>query len=426
MTIWIIEPRDPLIVRDGRPFNADPGAWASSLPFPFPSTIAGGVRTRAGLDNDGFFKYPKGNEKELLELKQLGVRGPLLVQLVTNGSDLGNWLVPAPFDALLFDAKPTEVEMTEKCQSKDLIKQLVPLELWQDAQTDLDELGLWFVGQACHDKRKPSKKAPRYWYWERFQTWLQDPLLLCQTIEDICQLGVDGPVSEQRVHVSIDADKEIAKDGMLFGTSGLEFSSPGKNEQRLQNAKRLALAVDIENNHQFTPRAGLASFGGERRMVSWRKSDMNLPSCPKDIERTIIEDKACRLVLLTPACFQQGYLPTWLCTNAEQHGVTIDARAIVVQRPQVVSGWDLVLRKPKPSRRLVPAGTVLFLKLKGSESDIARWLQTTWMQCISDDMQPHPQDHISSNDQDRRDGFGLAVLGTWNGKPTPMQTKEKL
>lgn len=425
MTIWIIEPRDPIIVRDGRPFSADPGAWASSLPFPFPSTIAGGVRTRAGLDNDGFFKYLKGNEKELLELKQLGVRGPLLVQLVTNGSGLDNWLVPAPSDALLFDAKPTEVEMTEKCQSKDLIKQLVPLELWQDAQTDLDELGLWFVGQACHDKRKPSKKAPRYWYWERFQTWLQDPLLLCQTIEDICQLGVDGPVSEQRVHVSIDADKEIAKDGMLFGTSGLEFSSPGKNEQRLQNAKRLALAVDIDNNHQFTPRAGLASFGGERRIVSWRKSKLELPSCPKELEEKIIEDKACRVILLTPACFENGYLPTWLYTNAEQKGVTIDLKAIAVQRPQVVSGWDLALRKPKPSRRLAPAGTVLFLSVKGSDDAIHDWIrgrhnddvqqdQGIWMRCISDDV------------QDRRDGFGLAVLGTWDRKPEPMQTKEKL
>ena len=38
MTIWLVEPRDPLIVREGRPFGPDPGAWATSLPFPFPST----------------------------------------------------------------------------------------------------------------------------------------------------------------------------------------------------------------------------------------------------------------------------------------------------------------------------------------------------------------------------------------------------
>jgi CRISPR-associated protein Cmr3 len=49
MTVWIMEPHDPLLVRDGRPFGSNPGARARSLLFPFPSTIAGGMRTRAGL-----------------------------------------------------------------------------------------------------------------------------------------------------------------------------------------------------------------------------------------------------------------------------------------------------------------------------------------------------------------------------------------
>ena len=49
---WIIEPRDSLIVRDGKPFGANI-THAVSLDFPFPSTTAGGVRTRAGLDAAG-------------------------------------------------------------------------------------------------------------------------------------------------------------------------------------------------------------------------------------------------------------------------------------------------------------------------------------------------------------------------------------
>jgi CRISPR-associated protein Cmr3 len=421
MTIWIIEPRDPIIVRDGRPFSADPGAWASSLAFPFPSTIAGGIRTRAGLDDNGLFQFTdiKRDRHQLEQLKQLGVRGPLLVELTASGDiEPNKWLFPAPCDALLL-----EVQIKEDGKPTDLINQLVPLELPEGAQTDLDQQGLWFIGQVCYDKRKPYKKAPHYWYWQNFQTWLQDPLSLCKTIKHISKLGIDGPISEQRFHVSIDVAKETARDGMLFGTSGLEFTSPEKHEQSLQHAKRLALAVAVDNSRQFTPRAGLAGFGGERRLVSWRESKLELPLCPKELEEKIIKDKACRLILLTPAYFGQGYLPTWLCTNAEQHSVNIDIRAITVQRPQVVSGWDLALRKPKPSRRLVPAGTVLFLKLEGSENDIAKWIRATWMKCISDDTQQHPQDHISGHDQDRRDGFGLAVLGTWNGIPVPMQTR---
>ncbi|MFZ2521089.1 MAG: type III-B CRISPR module-associated Cmr3 family protein, partial [Anaerolineae bacterium] len=31
MKTWLIEPRDPLIFRDGRPFSASPGARAKTL-----------------------------------------------------------------------------------------------------------------------------------------------------------------------------------------------------------------------------------------------------------------------------------------------------------------------------------------------------------------------------------------------------------
>ena len=41
--VFIVEPRDPFIARDGKPFGV--GVSAATLPFPFPSTTTGGVRT---------------------------------------------------------------------------------------------------------------------------------------------------------------------------------------------------------------------------------------------------------------------------------------------------------------------------------------------------------------------------------------------
>lgn len=70
MELWIIEPRDPLIARDGRPFGPYPGARARPLNFPFPSTIAGGLRTRAGQDQSGRFEA-----KNIPAVKQIGIRG---------------------------------------------------------------------------------------------------------------------------------------------------------------------------------------------------------------------------------------------------------------------------------------------------------------------------------------------------------------
>src|SRR5258708_5539574 len=97
MTFWIIEPRDPLIVRDGRPFGPNPGARATTLPFPFPSTLVGALRHKAGLDPNGQF-----DKNQITTVLKQGMRGPLLVELDANDT-INNWLLPAPADALLLE-----------------------------------------------------------------------------------------------------------------------------------------------------------------------------------------------------------------------------------------------------------------------------------------------------------------------------------
>ena len=85
------------------------------------------------------------------------------------------------------------------------------------------------------------------------------------------------------------------------------------------------------------------------------------------------------------------------------HGVTPTLQAIKIDRPQVVSGWDMDKNGARATVRLAPAGTVLFLSLnETSRENIEAWIAKIWMQCVSDDAQYC------------RDGFGLAALGTWN------------
>lgn len=405
MTIWLIEPRDPLIVRDGRPFEPTPGAQAISLPFPHPSTTTGGARSRAGLDESGNFAY-RPHSQELEELKKLKVRGPLLVQLKENGSNAlqVQWFAPAPLDAVILSSR-------QKDEDSDTLtlRRLVPIQQLTGAQTDFDhnsgELGL--VGLAQAEKSKPASEAPHFWKWDIFQSWLLDPSQKEGKITDLSDLGYSGLQQERRLHVSIDAEKLVAKEGALFATSGLEFTQPGLHEKRLRGAQRLALAIDVEQHDRFKVKAGLAGLGGERRMVSWHESSEKFPSLPPEIEDKIVTDRACRVVLLTPAFFRDGYYPNWLLQ--EHYGVKPRPAAIAIQRPTVVSGWDLENKKPKQSRRLAPAGSVFFLNLEGSNDAIRDWVKHMWMQCISDD------------EQSRFDGFGLAVVGTWSGKTVAMQ-----
>jgi CRISPR-associated protein Cmr3 len=390
MKTWIIEPRDPLIARDGRPFSADiAGARAKSLPFPFPSTTTGTVRTRYG------FSKSKSFDPTLIdEVKKLEVKGPLLVELNDVG-EIKDWLLPAPADAVL-------IESDEKSPH---LKQLIPLSSPSGAFTDLpaDLCPVGFASYSEISKKKPLKEAPRYWRKERFWQWLATPQDQSITIHE---LGHNGPTPEARVHVGIHPDTQAAIDGALYQTSGLEFTRQHNDEW-----KRLALAVITDAD---VP-SGIAPLGGEQRLSYWRISNANdrhLPaSCPDEIRVKIKEH--CRVVLLTPAHFTDGYRPHWLLQT--QHGITPELKAAAVGRPQVVSGWDYEIRKPKPTRRLAPAGSVFFLKLKGDAQCIDQWIDAIWMQCVSDD------DAQGNPAQTRMDGFGLAVLGAWSGVCKPME-----
>lgn len=378
MPTWIIEPRDPLIVRDGRPFGPDPGVRAASLAFPFPSTTTGGARNRAGLDEGGLF-----DRGRIGAVKAIAVRGPLLVEL--DADEQPTWYAPAPADALALAVSDDDKAVR--------IRRLAPLEPPAGAATSLDD-DLRPVGLPWREKAKVSKGAPQFWRWDQFAAWLEQPRDGTWKRDE---LGLRGLPRDTRMHVSISGDSKTASEGALFQTVGLSFTGEGR--------RRLALAVAAGDAFPHFA-GGFAPLAGERRLVVWRLAGDGLPSCPPAVREAVARDGACRLLLLTPALFAAGYRPTHLLAPA--HGVTPRLVAACVPRAQVVSGWDMEARRPKPTRRMAPAGSVYFLALDGTPAARAAWLDATWMRCVSDD------------DQDRRDGFGLAALGAWDGRPMSM------
>lgn len=393
MRAWIIEPRDALIVRDGRPFGPTPGARATSLTFPFPSTTTGVVRTRAGLDDHGIFRA------SVEDSLNINVKGPILVELDEDGQ-ISQWMVPAPADALVFEPEPNFKTVD--------VHPLLPVEVPKNAQTNLPG-DLKPVMYQSTNKSKPGDDAPKYWKYSNFEKWLKaEPL---QNIQ-LEQLGHNGPELDSRTHVSINPDTLVAQEGALFQTRGLEFARRVlRKEDKLARRRgpfqlhRLGLAVFTDSS-DIKP--GIAPMGGERRLAMWRESNQKLPPCP--VMDQIKHDEACRVILLTPAHFKKGFSPSWLET--QQFGVAPKLEAMALHRYQTVSGWDFSKPKgqPKPTRRLVPAGTVLFLSLKGAaKTAIENWVNHIWMNCVSDD------------EQSRKDGFGLAALGVWSGKLVPME-----
>lgn len=389
MTLWLIVPRDPLIFRDGRPFSADPGARATTLPFPFPSTLAGAARTLSMAGSPG----TRFDDRLVEALLQKTIRGPLLVEPTEVGVKAP--FVPAPADALILRRADGE-QTGATCQW------LRPLTLSDGAQTNLPP-GLLPTGPRRVHKGKPQPEAPAFWNWKKFEAWLIEPQDEAPT-GDLASLGIGALPRDSRVHVRMNPALQTADPGGLFQTSGLEFVLPGKGEggKAMAQARELALIIDTDADVSES----LGFLGGERRVAQWRKSDAQLPGCPEAVRKHIVAEKACRLILLTPAHFEAGWQPEWVLTAC---GATAHVVAASVPRAQTVSGWDYKDRKPKPTRRLAPAGSVFYLKLEGDEKALQTFVDQVWMQNVSD------------GDQDRRDGFGLAALGTWDGNPVSME-----
>ncbi len=386
MSTILIEPRDPLITRDGKAFDATAGARATSLPFPTPSALAGTLRTMVGSWGQG------RDTEEAKRVRKISVRGPLLVQLNPD-STIQEAFVPAPADAALLRLDPLLDPPPKSDDEKKIdLRQLHPQSQEKDDVLTPPLEGLQLVKMVIKSEQKSETNVPAFWCWDFFKKWLISPHDQQPTFSE---LGISGPGLDQRVHVSVAPSSFAAEEGALFVTQGREYYAHTASKD--SPIIRLALLAAIDD--KATLHARLHPFGGERRLAAFRQSSQGFPEICADIRDAIIESGYCRVILLTPAHFTAGYKPTWLLQPRE--GVTPTLRAVAIKRPQHGSGWDLELRRPKVGRRLAPAGSVYWLRLDGTKQQREKWLAGIWMQCVSD------------TEQDRLDGFGLAAIGTW-------------
>jgi CRISPR-associated protein Cmr3 len=364
--ILLIEPHDPVIFRDGRPFTE--GLPATTLPFPLPSATAGAIRSRSGENLD--FE----NDAELNRLLSIRQVGPFAASLDPQS---GKWELAFPVPA---DAVPYRVDGGIE------YARLRPATALPPGGCDLPG-GLQPLSGA-----RPTKvfeEAPRFWRGAFMSDWLANNKTTQGKI-DPRKIGFHALHVQQRTHVAIDTASLLARDGMLFTTGGLEFTWPveGDRECRLL-AQRAGIVsrVSSDSSLQFPT---VAPLGGERRLAIWRElsdSEIAWPAPPK------LSGGLIRVVLVTPAIFSQGWRPSWSQPPGTKD-LDMQLVAAAVPRFHPVSGWDLHKdrRGPKPTRFLAPAGSVYFFQCKGDPEQL-------WMRSICDD------------EQDRCDGYGIVLIG---------------
>lgn len=284
----------------------------------------------------------------------------------------GGWrlLAPRPLDALRLD---------------ETVHPLRPLKVPEGAETNLPP-GLVPVGLPHPGLKAKPAPLPPFWYWESLCQWLAE-----DAPKGFCPEGQEGPALEVRTHVSLVPETGTAEEGALFQTQGLRFA-----QRAPVGFRRVALSLWPDDPVELE---GIHPLGGERRLAYWWAGGPGIPPLPEEVVKGVLRHRAARVVLLTPGLFGGAFLPQGGSIGGGQVVAALVGRAVPV------SGWDLKRGRPKPSRRAVPAGSVYFVRLPEGwgEEEVCDWLGSVWFKNISD------------GEQDRRDGFGLAVVGVWKG-----------
>ncbi len=376
----LVRPRDPMLFGDGRPFTADPGARAVTLSWPWPGTCAGAVRTAVG--NASGFNW----QTDLGRALEIAVSGPLAAVKETPGAPHEVYL-PCPLDAV-----PYEQDGSPR------VMRLRPRSAPAGGGCNLPHGSL--LPLAVTGEVKPAA-GREWWSLPDAVRWLGNPRGSAPAERTMGSLP-----KEVRTHVRISPSSGTAVPGFLFGTVSLRFPD-GSSRSRDEGPSEVAILVRVEPGAgEVVPASGFLPLGGERRLALLESGAGLWPAPDQALVGAIAGSKRLSLCLATPALFAGGWLPGWLDgdlegTPPDAGGLRLRLVSAAVGRRIGVSGWDMATRSPKPARAAVPAGSVYFFEVLGCEPLSEEVVRSLWLRPVSD------------GEQERRDGFGLALPGTW-------------
>ena len=376
-----IIPHGPVIARDGRPFGSGQSRRMRCLEWIYPSMLAGSFRTSIGkMISGGSFDADTVNK-----LKSIEIRGPFLEHQNEP-----------------YFAAPRDIVLDQ--DNKVFVKR--PVELGEGEGCDLPASGLLptMLFPEPDESFKP-KAAPIFWSLKNIGAWLTEPSGESFTMPETFSPDsgfVETIEHETRTHIKVDHKLGAVNpdEGMLFMTDGLCIPHDMKITALVSCPTESNRIQEILDKMDM-----LHPLGGERRLGCWQTSSASIYKCPGNIKEIFKNGpKFVRMILATPAIFSNGWYPGWLnedlIGSPPETSIEVKLVGVCVDRWKPVSGWSLEKGKvgPKPIRRLVPAGSVYFFEmLKGNTSEFeGRWLQS-----------------VSDMEQDRRDGFGLALWGIW-------------
>lgn len=386
-----IEPLDVLILRGNKLFG-DPGSFGESLIPPWPSVVAGAVRSRIladdGIDLAGF-AAGRHAHSTLGTPQKPGSFAIAAFHLARRLADRTEILVAAPADLIIgkSDADLLDISLLTPTAVGEGLASSFPLE----------------VMPVLAQSRR-SKPASGYWLTQLgWQQYLAGDMPEPGELIASNQLWKIDP----RIGVGLDSDTRSAADGRLFSTQAVALTKQG-NHAGINPQTGQPVIADYDVGFLVgisgapTPTGGLLRLGGDGRAAAIAATAIHLPE--PDYE-AIAKARRCRIVLTTPGLFPAGWkLPgTGVDNRISIAGIRARLACAAVPRAEVISGWDLANAQPKSAQRVAATGSVYWLdEIEASADDLCKLVKAgLW--------EPSCEDSAR-----RAEGFNRFSLAQWN------------
>jgi CRISPR-associated protein Cmr3 len=333
---WTFSALDTLFFKESRPMESIGGSQLTSV-FPPPArTVIGAVRTSIGEAHKvDWREYASGKHPLNAIMGCADTLGPLHFTgpyLLSHEQRL----FPAPLACLQSDSGQTRLRPDRKATHCDLGQVYLP------AKADSSLQGT-----------KPMEHA--LITGAGLGSFLSGHAIARSEIRQ----AVDLYATEERLGIARDNSKRVTGDGLLYQTRHI----------RPLHTAGLQIGIGVSGlDATHIPESGMARLGAEGRLAAWQRGQT--PALPA-VTRP---DKAqgLLLMLLTPALFENGWLPNGfepaaqadaLVWHGELAGVRLRLISSVVGKPIREGGWDMVQRGPRPLVSYAPAGSCYFCEV---------------------------------------------------------------
>jgi CRISPR-associated protein Cmr3 len=347
-----IKPIDVLFFRDSKPFSRGSDHFAKSIFPPYPQTLYGAFRTKAleELQCD-FGEFKEGNlifKNEQLVNANGGIDN--IKEQIGDVNSIGKFLLKGP--VLLKQNKSIYIKIPADVKKvSGIVKIMSPFD-WNQYGIETD----FNLNNYPHlPTNTPAEDLDGYISLRAFINFY---LLNEQVISEKDILKPNDIFEyEIRTGIEINDEKDTTQEGKLY-TAGFV---------RLKD--EWSLYAEIENL-SVLPQNGTLKLGGSNRVCECTTLNNNpfgdyFQDAKPNIMQQIQETKKFKIVLLTPTIFNNGWISDKFNSNfeLEKNNVKIKLISAVINKPEYISGWDIAKRRPKPLKKLVPAGSVYYFEL---------------------------------------------------------------